>query len=194
MNEAENSVQFGLKNVHYATMKPDGSYNTPVHVPGAVNLTLKEESSVTKYYADNVLYYVSNTGSGYSGDLEMARFINQMLVDIWHFIEHATDHTLIEQAGVEPSKFALLFEIDGDANSSLYVLYAVTAGKPGITGETKKDTSEPKGQSCSINAQPLSNGRISARTTEKTPKSVTDNWYKTVYIPSAEQAAAAQGG
>ena len=194
MSEAENSVQFGLKNMHYATMKPDGSYNAPVHVPGAVNLTLKEESSVAKYYADNVLYYVSNTGSGYSGDLEMARFINQMLVDIWHFLEHATDHTLIEQAGVEPSKFALLFEIDGDANSSLYVLYAVTAGKPGITGETKKDTSEPKGQSCSINAQPLSNGRISARTTEKTPKSVTDNWYKSVYIPSDEQASAEQGG
>lgn len=192
MSETENSVQFGLKNVHYAPMQSDGSYGSPVHVPGAVNLTLKEESSVTKYYADDMLYYVSNSGSGYSGDLEMARFIDQMLVDIWHFIEHSTDHTLIEQAGVEPTKFALLFEIDGDMNSSKYVMYAVTAGKPGITGETKKDSSEPKGQSCSINAQPLSNGRVSARTTAKTPKTVLDGWYKSVYIPSDEQASAEQ--
>lgn len=194
MNESENKVQFGLKNVHYAKMNADGSYETPVHVPGAVNLTLKEEGSITKYYADNVLFYVSHSGSGYSGDLEMARFINQMLVDIWNYIEHKTDHTLIEQAGVDSSRFALLFEIDGDANASLYVIYCVAAGRPGITGETKKDNNEPKGQSCSINAMPLSNGRVSARTTEKTPKSVIDNWYKTVYIPSDEQDAAAQGG
>lgn len=189
MPDVENSVQFGLKNVHYAIMDQKGSYQTPVHVPGAVNLTLKEESTVSKYYADDMLYYVSNNGSGYSGDLEMARFTDQMMVDIWKFIEHSTDHTLLEQTGVAYAKFALLFEIDGDQHAAKYVMYAVTAGKPGITGATKKDTTEPSGQSCTINSQPRSDGKISVRTTAKTPKTVVDNWYKTVYIPADESAA-----
>mgnify|MGYP002520786317 FL=1 len=186
MAESENKVQFGLKNVHYAPMAGDGTYSTPVAIPGAVSLSLKEDSSVNKFYADNVLYYVSNTGNGYSGDLEMARFIDQMLVDIWGFVEHSTDHTLVEYADKNPATFALLFEIDGDATAAKYVIYAVTAGKPDIGGETKGESTEPKTQSCTVNTQPLADGKLSARTTKSTPKSVLESWYTKVYLPAAE--------
>ena len=191
MSEAENKVQFGLRKVHYAVLKDDGTYENPVPVPGAVNMTLDAESNVTKFYADDVLYYVSNSGTSYSGSLEIARFIDQMLVDIWHYVENATDHVLVENALAEPSQFALLFEISGDKNSDLYVLYACSAGKPGIGSATKSDKNEPQTQKCSLDAQPLSDGKIFARTTKATPASVRSAWFTKVYLP-AENTQTAQ--
>ena len=107
----ENKVQFNIKNVHYAVMTADGetpTWGNPVPVPGAVNLSLEASGEITPFYADGVVYYKSSSNNGYEGDLEMARFIDKMLQDVWGYVLNATDKTIIENVGVEPKSFALL--------------------------------------------------------------------------------------
>ena len=92
----ENKVQFNLKNVHYALLTEtitEGtvgySWAVPVRVPGAVNLSLEAQGEITPFYADGIVYYQTVANNGYSGDLEMARFIDQMMKDVWGWTEGA---------------------------------------------------------------------------------------------------------
>lgn len=179
----ENKVQFNLKNVHYAVLTiSDGaaSWGTPVKIPGAVTLTLDPNGDVTPFYADGIVYYTSIANNGYSGDLEMARFPDQMLKDVWKY-EANEDNVIIENANNEPASFALLYQIDGDTDNQLYCLYNCTGTRPPIGSTTKTESKEPQTQSSSITATPLDNGRVFARTTATTPDEIRTGWFKKVY-------------
>ena len=175
----ENKVQFNLKNAHYA-LKTAAGYETPVAIPGAVNLNLSPEGDITTFYADGIAYYSSTSNNGYSGDLEIAIVPLQMLKDVWGFTED-TNKVLVENADVEPKEFALLFQIDGDQTGNLYVLYSVTAKRPSIASKTVEKSKEPQTQSLSMTATPLADGRVRAAATANTPESVKTGWFKSVY-------------
>ena len=180
----ENKVQFNLKNVHYAVMTTTGAtpaWDTPVAVPGAVTLTLDPQGDVTPFYADGIVYYQAVANNGYSGDLEMARFPDQMMEDIWGFESVETDLVLIENANVEAKAFALLYQIDGDADNQLYCLYNCTATRPGIRSATTTETKEPQTQTSTISAVSLDNGDVLARTTAQSPAGVRTAWFTKVY-------------
>lgn len=179
----ENRVQFGLKNVHYAVLnESSNTYSTPVPIPGAVNLSLSAEGDMQKFYADNIAYFVTNTNNGYSGDLEVAKIPEQMMQDVFGFILDSTDKTLMENADAQAVPFALLFQIDGDQNNSLFCMYSCTATRPGLDASTKQDTTEPKTQTVTLSAVPTADGKVYARTTKDSPSSVVDNWFQSVYI------------
>ena len=189
MEKTENKVQFNLQNVHYAVLE-DGdtpSWGTPAPVPGAVTLTLDPQGDVTPFYADGIVYYNSVSNQGYSGDLEMARYTDQMLKEVWGFTEDDTDFTLTENASIEPKQFALLYQIDGDADDQLYCLYNCTGTRPGIGSTTTTESKEPQTQSSTISATPLKNGFVMVRTTSKTPEEVRTNWFKAVYKKTTGQ-------
>lgn len=183
MASSENKVQFNLKNVHIAVLTPGESpiWAEPVPVPGAVTLTLDPQGEVNPFYADGIVYYQSVSNTGYSGDLEMARFPDQILKDVWGFKEDETDKVLIENADVEPNPFALLYQIDGDADNQLYCMYNCMGTRPGIGSTTKTQTKEPQTQKSSITASPLENGDVLARTTAETTSEVKAGWFKKVY-------------
>lgn len=184
----ENKVQFDLKNVHYAVMIAAGdtpAWSTPVHVPGAVTLTLDPQGDVTPFYADGIVYYQSVANNGYSGDLELARIPEQMMKDVWGFLEEETDHVLIENSSVEPKQFALLYQIDGDKDDQLYCLYNCSGTRPGIGSKTNTENKEPQTQSSKISAVPLENGNILARTTSGTPDETKKAWFTKVYEKTA---------
>ena len=88
-----NKVKFGLKNCHYAkaTFDEDGNvtYDKPVRMPGAVSLSLDPEGENANFYADDVVFYVINNNSGYSGDLELALIPESFSKDILHEEEDA---------------------------------------------------------------------------------------------------------
>ena len=189
----ENKVQLNLKNVHYAVLNDEATpgYATPVPVPGAVNLNLAASGEMKPFYADGIVYYKSSANNGYEGDLEMARFIDQMMQDIWNNQLDETDKVMIEKADVEAKAFALLFQIDGDANNDLYVLYNCTGTRPAIAAATSTETKTPTTQTSTISAAPLAaNYFVYARTTADTPENVRTNWFKQVWMPSADPAAA----
>ena len=190
MPNQENKVRFNLKNVHYApltfTVGQGGTvthaWGTPVHVPGAVSLDLAAESELTPFYADGVVYYRSASNNGYSGSLEMARFTDQMLQDIWGFVLGNTSMVLTENAFVDPQSFALLYQIDGDADNEYYVLYNVSGTRPNIGSNTTEDTKEPVTQTSDIAAIPMmDNGNVFARTTANTPAATKAAWFTSVF-------------
>ena len=194
MATGENKVQFNLKNVHYAViteLSPTPTFDTPVAVPGAVSLSLEQQGELTKFYADGIVYYQSSSNNGYEGDLEMARFPDQMYQDIWGDTLSDTDNVLMENANTQPNPFALLFQIDGDVSRALYCLYNCTATRPNIEGETTNESKEPKTATCTVSAVPLPDGNVRAKTTATTTEGVITNWFKKVYMPSAAAAAAA---
>lgn len=188
----ENKVSFNLKNVHYAPLTATTSeagvktysWAKPVHVAGAVSLALDAEGDTSKFYADGIAYYVSVANNGYSGDLEMARFPEKMLQDLWGFTLDTTDKVLLENASANAKPFALLFEIDGDQSGERYLLYNCTANRPGVGGATTEDTKEPRTQTVTITAAPLEDGRIKAATTSNTPESTKTGWFNAVWEPT----------
>lgn len=184
----ENKVRFNIKNVHYAVLTTTGdspAWSTPVHVPGAVSLSLDQQGEVTPFYADGINYYQTVGNNGYSGDLEMARFPDQMMQDIWMYTLGETDKVLVENVNVEPAAFALLFQIDGDADNEYYCLYNCRGTRPPIASTTNTDTKEPQTQASTISAAPLENGNVMARTTADTPTETKTGWFKSVFTPTA---------
>lgn len=187
----ENKVQFNLKNVHYAVMTTTGdtpAWSTPVKVPGAVSLSLDPQGEVSQFYADGIVYYQSAGNNGYSGDLTMARFPDQMLQEVWKYNLNETDKVLVENINVEQVPFALLFQIDGDADNQYYCLYNCSGTRPPIASKTNENTKTPQTQASTISAAPLENGNVLARTTSETSSAVKEQWFKKVYEPTAQAA------
>ena len=190
---AENKVRFNLKNVHYAkltvTSSSSGdsfSWATPVHVPGAVSLSLSAQGALEPFYADGIVYYRSvNQDGSYNGDLEMARFPDQMHQDLWHYTLGTTSKVLTEMVSGEAVPFALLFQLDGDAGNDYYCLYNCTATKPTINAQTTNEGKNIQTQSSTISADALSDGSVLARTTGDTPTATKSGWFTTVFRETA---------
>lgn len=189
MATAENKVKFGLKNVHYAVITPgeEGAvtFATPVRIPGAVNLSLQAQGDENKFYADDMAYYVSTTNDGYSGDLEIAVIPDSFRKDVLKESEDETDMVLVENSTTEPALFALLFEFSGDQKATRHILYNCSCSRPSITSSTVNNAKTPSTDTLTVTASPLSDGRVKAKTTSKTPEEKYTNWYQKVWEPAA---------
>ena len=188
-----NKVKYNLKNVHVAkyTGKTNGTftYETPVHVPGAVSLNLSAEGENNPFFADGIVFYRSTANNGYSGDLEMALLPDWFREDILGE-ESDGNGVLVEKAtATEPVYFALLFEFDGDAKAIRHVLYNCTASRPSVESKTKESSIEPVTETLSIAAMPREDDVVKARTSDDTTSSIYQNWYGSVYAPSVQAAA-----
>ena len=191
-----NKIKYNLKNVHAAIMThtEDGgySYETPVPIPGAVNLSLDAEGDTSPFYADGVVYFRAVSNKGYSGDLEIA------LVPDWFrekILKEVKDNNgvLIEtNTDIEPVYFALLFEFDGDKKAIRHVMYNCSvSSRPTVEGKTKEESIEPGTETLSLKADAREDGLIKARTGADTVDKTYQDWYKSVYVP--EVTAEAQG-
>lgn len=188
---SENKVQFGLKNVYYSILT-EGSTNawaTPVALPGAVSLSLDKNGDASDFYADNVTYYRSVANNGYTGSLEVAKIPDSMLEAIWGMSIEATTNVLFEKNEAEPVPFALLFEIDGDADQERYCFYRCLAERPSIVGATTTDTKEPQTQALNIACLPIvtgsaaQQGLVRSKTTATTPAGTKSGWFSSVIVP-----------
>lgn len=174
-------VKFNIHNVHYAVRQDSGKWAKPVAVPGAVSFALEPEGDVTPFYADGILYYNSVANNGYKGDLEMAVFPAAFLKDVFGVTEGTQSKVLTENAMIEPKAFALLFEEDGDASGTKFVLYNCTATRPKRSYKTNETSKTPSTSSVSVSVAPLSDGRVLAMTQSDTPESTLAGWYDSVF-------------
>ena len=195
MADKPNKVKYNLKNTHYAviTTGEDGAvkFGTPVPMPGSVSLSLDANGEPENFYADGGVYYVINNNTGYEGDLELALIPESFRTDI---LKEELDEkgVLIENSEVELGTFALLFEFDGDQKHIRHVMYNCSASRPGIEGKTNEDKKEVQTEKLTINAVPLPNGMVKAKTGNTTDATTYADWYKAVYMPPVASAVETQ--
>jgi phi13 family phage major tail protein len=181
-------VKYGLKNVYYSVITLVNnvpSYGTPVHIPGAVNLTLSPVGEKVKFAADDMEdYFAENVNNGYDGSLEMALIPDSFRTDI---LGDTIDGNgaIIENANATVKRFALMFEFDGDAKKTRHVLYNVLANRPNIEGTTRSSTKEPKSETLEIEARPaVDTGNVKAKVEQSSDASYT-GFFTTVYLEDA---------
>lgn len=189
---AENKVEYGLRNAHYAMATYDETtgkitFETPKKIPGSVSLTLDPTGEIVKFKADDIDYYASNNNQGYSGTLTSARATDAFRQDVLSE-EKTTDGVLLENAEAQIKHFALLFEFQGDKKAIRHALYYCTASRVSESSKTKDDGS-PNTTDIKIEASPRpDNMMVKARTTPGTEAATYDGWYKAVYEKTTEVA------
>ena len=158
-----NKIKYGLKNCKYAvaTIAANGSatYGSPKDLPGAVSISLAAQGENSPFYADNIVYYVSSSNSGYEGDLELARIPEDFLKDIFGFTV-AANKLVYEDVNAAPVHFALLFQFEGDATARRHVLYNCVATRPDLASQTKGETIEPQTETIGITATSVYNAAL----------------------------------
>ena len=191
MANKKNKVKFNICNVHYApiTVAEEGtvSFGTPVPMPGAVSISMDPTGEPESFYADGIEYYVINNNQGYDGDLELAMIPESFRTDILKE-EQDANKVLVENANSETGSFALLFEFDGDIRKIRHVLYNCSASRPTIESKTNEEDKEVQTEILTVKARPMADGYVKAKTGDSTIDTVYNNWYKSVYLPTATLA------
>ena len=160
------------------------AYATPVAIPGAVNLSLSPAGEKVEFYADDLLYYGTNTNQGYEGSLEIALIPDSFRADVMGETVDANG-AFVENSGVTPKNFALMFEFSGDVSATRHVLYNVNAARPEVKGSSKTKNIEPQTESLSITASPaVDTYNVKASLPYSADASYT-NFFTAVYLKDA---------
>lgn len=155
-----NKVVFGLSSAHVAFLnEATGTWGMPSPILGAVNLALSGEGEESKFYADDMAYYIARANNGYSGDLEVALMPDAILAEMqgWQVDDNGM---VVEESDSEAASFALLFEIQGNVAKKRYVFYKCSAGRPGVEHGTKGETTEPKTTTLPLTITPIEVGSL----------------------------------
>ena len=139
-----NTVKFGLSNVHYATLEVTGgvyTYGTPKKLLGGVKISLSPLGSDNPFYADNIMFYNEEVNQGYEGSLEIALLSDEFKADILGELSPAAGLKL-EVGNAINKPFALGFQLDGDQSGTKYWLYHSTAKRPKVESGTNTDSKE----------------------------------------------------
>lgn len=184
-----NKVKFGLSNVHIAKItEKDGviTYGAPFRMPGAKSLTADPEGGTTKFYADNIVYYIANSNQGYTGDLEIAMLVEEFLTEILGQTKD-TNGALFESADDINARFALMGEIDGDEKKRRFVYFDCTATRPSAEMSTKEESTDPQTDKVSITMSPRSTDKAIKAVIEpdETNQAVYNTFFTKVYEKNA---------
>ena len=147
-----NKVKFGLSNVHVAFLK-NGTFEAPIAVPGAVNLTTDPDTSDYTFWADNKKYFVSKKKNGYTGTLEVALFPEAVRARMFgDYIDSKGNY--VEDADGKAEPFALLAQMEGDEKARRVVWYETVAGAPGSEDATSEEDPSVATESSEISVIP----------------------------------------
>lgn len=189
MAVTEEKVVYGLSNVHYATYTIENGvivFDTPIAIPGAVEMTNEPVGEPIEFYADNMLYYVADNNQGYEGTLNIARLPDSFRKDILKEELDETDKVLIEYADVQTQPFALLFQFENDVKARRHILFNCNARRTALNSSTKTDSVEPSTTELTYKATPLVFNKrpiVKVSTTFETPDTVYNSWFQKVWVP-----------
>lgn len=180
-----NKVLFGLKNVHFAPFTTENgtiTYETPVRIPGAVEISLEPRGDMVEFYADDMLYYSAQNNQGYDGTITIANIPEEFLIEALGEEKSEEDGVITERSTGRGKPFALMFEFDGDVKATRHVIYNCTANRPTVTSGTKTDTVEPTPNELTFVASPRETDyAVKTKTTTETSPAIYDSWYDEVF-------------
>lgn len=179
-----NKIKFGLSNVHYALIEESGEFGKPKRIPGGVTLSTSPEGDSNPFYADDTVYYNSQSNNGYTGDLEVAILTDEFKVDVLGYEKDEVTGLLIENSDAISKEFALLYEIKGDSKKRRNVFYKVSAGRPGEENNTKAESADPSTDTLPITIMPMElGGKFRVKASAYEDDAIYDSFYKEVPIP-----------
>ena len=144
-------VRFGLSNAHYAIYDAEKkTYEAPKPIKGSVSLSLDANGDTNDFWADNVKYVTFATNGGYDGTFEIAAAEDAMLIDLLGYIDDSG--LLLEDTEGKQKSFALLFEVAGNEVEQRIVLYNCSLSRPGLSANTKSDSTDPDTQTFNFSA------------------------------------------
>lgn len=192
MSETQNKVKFGLEKVAFAVATIDetnntATYATPIMCPGARSISLAPQGELTKWYADNIAYYITNDNNGYEGDLEVARFPKEVMAAIWGIAEGGNG-IRYEDVNLEAVHFALLFEFKGDKKKTRHAFYNCVATRPAVASATVEENKEPQTETTTVTASAIHVAVLSkdiVRGECSETDSAYSSWYTAVTLPTA---------
>lgn len=126
-----NKVEFGMSGAYYGKLTgTQGNYTiaTPVALPGIVSLSVDANENETKFYADNIPYYVLKNAAGSTGELVMSKFPKSFKTDILGYQALASG-AVAEIDNAQPAAFCLGFIGTGDAHEVKRLIYNCIPGK-----------------------------------------------------------------
>lgn len=190
-----NKVRFGIEKAYYALILEDGSFDTPKPLKGAVSLSINAEGDSSTFYADNSPYFVVDTNSGYTGELEIAFFEDEAAMDLLGE-KKATNGIVYEDADAQPAPFALLFETKSNVYDKRYGFYNTKLSRPSFEANTKSDTTDPDTTTLNFTSIPKEmeidgkTVKINKGVIENNPDvaAIFDAWYTAVQTPATVAA------
>lgn len=185
MPSTANKVKYGLQKCYYAIFtESDGTYGTPVALPGAVSLSLEQQGETTPFRADNIDYWTSVSNNGYEGDLELALIPDSFLTDVMGEATDATTGLQYELADAKPKAFALLFQFEGDQHATRHVMYNCKASRPSVASQTTPDGAiEPQTETISLKASARPQDNV-VKAKAKESDTCYDTFFTTVPVPT----------
>lgn len=140
-------IKYGIKNLHYAVATDNGSgvlsYATPVELPGAKNMSMDAQSESLDEYADDGVWFHSDSNNGYSGTLEIedTAEADAFLSAVLGRTTDPVTGVVTEKSTDEAKPFALLWQFTlagATENGKRGKFYRCTAGRPSIASATKE--------------------------------------------------------
>lgn len=194
MPSTPNKIKYGLCNCYYAIATIDAetgeaTYDTPVALPGAVNLSMEPQGENTPFYADNIVYWITSANQGYEGDLEIALIPESFKTDILGYLTDGKG-VLFENAEANAVHFGFMFQFEGDQKATRHILYNCTVTRPTQAGSTKTDSTEPQTETLTLTATTVKNAILNknvvkAESVIDTDSTVYEGWFSAVYQGTA---------
>jgi phi13 family phage major tail protein len=187
---SQNRVTFGLEKVHIAylnTTTPTPTWDTPIHIPGAVSFSPEPQGEESTFYADNVPYWTYTSNNGYNAELQMANIPDQVLAELLGW-EIDANGMLVETTDGEPKEFALLGQVLGDKKNRRFAYYRCKASRPSKEHNTRAESVEPATEKLNIRILPIEiDGKNIVRGVMElndTNTTAYNSFFTSVYLPT----------
>lgn len=148
-----NKVEFGISQLHVGTytVGDDGTVTlgTPYHQKGAVSFSPEEQSELTNFYADNVIYWAGYSGGSFEGDLEVAKFDDAFKTQFLGYKTLADGGLANVKNATKPSVY-IAFQVEGDAEARRVILFNASLGAITREYSTIEEEKEPATETLAV--------------------------------------------